>query len=138
MFAQLILLHIAFIRLYLSLLLGKLHSFNFTSDCAGDLQAVLVPNVAFWSQKKRRPKYCAGRPEGPKDCQGRREAFKARILPTKRLQSPFKCRLVPNVAFWGQKTTSLKACQKTAKGAGGTFKGRLVPNVAFQFSRFST
>ena len=96
----------------------------------------LVPNVAFWNQKKISRK-APGR--WPKDTllgrQGRRDTF--------------RCSLVPNVAFWNQKKISWKAPGRSPKntllGRQGrretfpllgrqrrreTFQGSLVPNVA--------
>ena len=75
----------------------------------------IVPNVAFWNQKKISRK-APGR--SPKDTllgrQGRRDTF--------------RCSLVPNVAFWNQKKISRKAPGRwpktrcwAAKGAGTRF-----------------
>ena len=72
----------------------------------------LLPNVAFWNQKKisrkapgRWPKDMLlgrqGLPEGFKGSLGRREAFKGSLL--------------PNVAFWNQKKISRKASGRWPK-----------------------
>ena len=85
----------------------------------------LLPNVAFWNQKKISRK-APGR--WPKDMllgrQGRRETFRGSLL--------------PNVAFWNQKKISRKAPGRWPKdmllgrqGRRETFRGSLLPNVAF-------
>ena len=108
----------------------------------GSILVSLLPNVAFWNQKKIWFKVSLGRREAfkghaagppkasgrwPKDMllgpQGRREGLKGSLG----RREAFKGSLLPNVAFWNQK----KIWFKGSLGRREAFKGSLLPNVAF-------
>ena len=85
---------------------GRHEGFRSSSGRRGGFKGSLLPNVAFWNQKKISRK-APGR--WPKDMllgrQGRHEGFRGRS----ERRGGFKGSLLPNVAFWNQKKISRKA-----------------------------
>ena len=106
---------------------GRREEFKGSLGRREGFKARLLPNVAFWNQKKISRK-APGR--WPKEMllgrQGHREGFKGSLG----RREGFKASLLPNVTFWNQKENLQESARQVAKGqrtccwaAKGTGKG---------------
>ena len=91
--------------------------------------AYIVPNVAFWNQKKISRK-APGR--WPKDMLLGRQRRRAGFKGSRGRRETFKASLLPNVAFWNQKKISRKAPGRWPKN---TLLGRQGRREGFKGSR---